>query len=329
MSVAADPTRDNGALVTIEGGGPAPTERFSVAASGYNPDVFDNVQQTPMLTPTITSIDDIHMVQFYLGMDSSGTLVGTTSAAPFNATVAAPELAAGADLPVYTAIITYGTNQTMTARTTAVTRAKRQPGNARVSALMPDAGVHLFRTADIENGSAGALGATASADANGWTLNPNSPHGISVTIAGSTITSLSQEFMISAPSGAGDTPNPTSITATQALTYINSVRFGNFTGTSISAAQLNDLTNWSTISGANTDALVNAGSWTVSTVAGDYIYIAVPTALVTGNTVLFSANMQRVQFASSEITTVGDYTLYRATRPQAVAQQLTWTINIS
>ena len=251
VRVAADPTRDNGALVTIEGGsGPTPVGMFSVAASGYNPDVFDNVRQTPILTPDIPmSIDDIHMVQYYLGMDSSGTLVGTTSAAPFNAAVTAPELAAGADLPVYTAIITYGTNQTMTARTTAQTRNKRQPANARVTALTPDAGVHVFRTAEIENGSAGALGATASVDANGWVLTPNSPHGISVTIAGSTITSLSQVFMIDHPTDANDTPDPTSITATQALTYINSVRLGNFTGATISTAQLNDLSNWHTISG--------------------------------------------------------------------------------
>ena len=163
----------------------------------------------------------------------------------------------------------------------------------------------------------------------GWVLDPTSPHGVNITVAPGSPLLLEEVFQISAPTGSTDTPSPTSITASETLTLINSVRIGNFTSGTLTATQLNTLSNWSLITGDNTSALINAGSYRVNTVVGDYFYVAIPTSLIGANMPTFTVNTAQFTFDSNNINTVGDYTVYRGPRVQQAVQQLTWTINIS
>ena len=112
----------------LAGAAPPPSESFSLSRSAYDTNVFDSVPQTITITPAITVITGAFSIRYSLASDFSTTIGVRNNLLPIDLPVAA-----GDDLPIVYARITYNGTETLEAQTTGALRDKRTPRNQRVT----------------------------------------------------------------------------------------------------------------------------------------------------------------------------------------------------
>jgi hypothetical protein len=212
------------------------------------------------------------------------------------------------------------------------TLAKTNPDNPTIT--ITAATIELGVASDqIEQGATGSISFTsASANpSNGWNLNYVSSNYVSPlsvvgSLTGSSNIQISASAFYSSPTGDNDPNlNITTTSAIKTYTKIRSLRYGASTSSSFTAAQLEDIRSWDTTLGG-TIGTIDKGNTnpsgdtiTIDWTGEKYHYIIYDSARPNLTSIVAGTNV----ISAFNLTTVGNYKVYRTTTLQAYPGQPT------